>query len=337
MRRFLLGGLALPVALLFASAAAQAQTKVKFVLDWAVIGTHAPFAIALKDKLFEKRGLNVTIDRGFGTGDTINKVANGLYEFGFADPNLLLDYNAKNPDNKVTMVFLLYDGSQAAIVARKSVGIKTPKDLEGRKIGAPVGDNARTMFPTYADKAGVQSDKIEWVSVQPQIRDTMLVRGDVDAVAALEPTALLALKKLGANADDYVSFRYSQFMPELLGTGIIVSQRTIREKPELIRAFVAAVNDGMKAALADPKTAVASLSALDPLIDAGTELQRFQLGNEISMSNPDLKKNGLGNVTLERLQKSIEYVSKGMNIPMPENSKDIYNEEFLPPAADRKF
>jgi NitT/TauT family transport system substrate-binding protein len=334
-KRSLLCGLILLTMLL--PVAAQAQTKVKFVLDWAVIGTHAPFGIALKDKLFEKHGLTVTIDRGFGTGDTINKVANGLYEFGFADPNLLLDYNAKNPDNKVTMVLLLYDGSQSAIVARKSAGIKTPKDLEGKKLGAPVGDNSRTMFPTYAGKAGLDAGKIEWVSVQPQIRDTMLVRGDVDAVAALEPTALLALKKLGANSDEFVSFRYAQFLPELMGTGIIVSQQTIREKPELIRAFVASVIDGMKTALADPKTAVASLSALDPLVDVNTELERFQLGNDISMSNPSLKTSGLGTVTADRLQKSMQYVSTGMNVPMPSNPKDIYNEDFLPPVADRTF
>src|ERR1700753_381863 len=135
-RRLLRGWMILSMMVL--PAVAQAQTKVRFVLDWAVIGTHAPFGIALKDKLFEKHGLAVTIDRGFGTGDTINKVANGLYEFGFADPNLLLAYNAKSPDNKATMVLLLYDGSQAAIVARKSAGIKTPKDLEGKKLGAPV-------------------------------------------------------------------------------------------------------------------------------------------------------------------------------------------------------
>src|ERR1700744_3357229 len=101
MKRSLQGYLlALVLLILIAPFTARAETKVKFVLDWSVIGTHAPFAVALKNKLFEKHGLSVTIDRWLGSTDTINKVANGVYEFGFADPNLLLEYNSKNPDAK---------------------------------------------------------------------------------------------------------------------------------------------------------------------------------------------------------------------------------------------
>jgi NitT/TauT family transport system substrate-binding protein len=337
MKKLLHGSLLGLVLLMLVPAASQAETKVKFVLDWAVIGTHAPFAAALKNKSFEKRGLNVTIDRGYGTVDTINKVANDVYDFGFADPNVLLEYNSKNPDSKVTMVLLLYDGSQSAIVARKASGIKTPKDLEGKKIGAPSGDNTRQMLPVYARIAGFDAGKVEWMSVQPQIKDTMLVRGDVDAVATLEPTTLLAFKKLGANADDFVSFRYEKLMPELLGTGIIVSQRMIREKPDEIRAFVAAVVEGMKSALADPKAAVASLSVLDPLVDVDSELLRFQMGNEMSMANLNLKSSGLGTVTPERLRKSMEYLASGIKVPVPADLKEIYNQDFLPPASDRMF
>src|SRR5262249_19292315 len=150
-----------------------------------------------KNKSFEKRGLNVTIDRGYGSTDTINKVANGVYDFGFAHPNLLLQYNKKNPDAKISMVLLVYDGSQSAIVARKAAGISTAKDLEGKKIGAAAGDNTRVMLPTYAHIAGFDASKVNWISVQPQIKESMLLRGDVDAVATLEPTTMMAFKKLG--------------------------------------------------------------------------------------------------------------------------------------------
>src|ERR1700753_1714528 len=222
---------ALAAALALATGPVHAETaKVKFVLDWAVIGTHTPFSVALKNGIFQQHGLDVKIDRGYGSTDTISKVGNGSYEFGFADPNLLLQYNAKNPDAKVTMVLLLHDGSQAAVVARKASGITSPKDLEGKKIGGAAGDNSRMLFPIYAKLAGVDASKVEWATVQPQIKDTLLSQGNVDAVATLEPTTLLALKKYGENPDDYVSFRYSKYMPELLGTGVIVSERTIKER-----------------------------------------------------------------------------------------------------------
>jgi NitT/TauT family transport system substrate-binding protein len=337
MRSLRLGLLAATFAGIFAGSASAEATKVKFVLDWSVIGTHAPFAVAFKDGIFQKYGLDVKIDRGYGSTDTISKVGNGTYDFGFADPNLLLQYNAKNPDAKVTMVLLLHDGSQSAVVARKASGISSPKDLEGKKIAGAAGDNSRMLFPIYAKLAGVDASKVEWATVQPQIKDTLLSQGNVDAVATLEPTTLLALKKYGANPDDYVSFRYSKYMPELLGTGVIVSERTIKERPEIIREFVTATIEGMKYSLIHPKEAVATLSALDPLVDLDNEAARFKLGNDMAMSSPDLKRDGIGAVTPERLKKAVEYISTIANVPVPEDLKEIYNQDFLPPKADRLF
>lgn len=332
-----LGMLGIAFATLLAGSASAEATKVKFALDWSVIGTHTPFSVALKNGIFKKYGLDVKIDRGYGSTDTISKVGNGTYDFGFADPNLLLQYNAKNPDDKVTMVLLLHDGSQSAIVARKASGISSPKDLEGKKIAGAAGDNSRTLFPIYAKLAGVDDSKVEWTTVQPQMKDTLLSRGDVDAVATLEPTTLLALKKYGANPDEYVSFRFSKFMPELMGTGIIVSERTIKERPEVIRAFVASAIEGMKYSLAHPNEAVATLTVLDPMIDFDNELARFKMGNDIAMSNPELKTSGMGAVTPERLRKSVEYISVVAHVSPPADLKEIYNQDFLPSKADRMF
>ncbi len=329
---------ALAAALALATGPGHAETaKVKFVLDWSVIGTHTPFSVALKNGIFQQHGLDVKIDRGYGSTDTISKVGNGSYEFGFADPNLLLQYNAKNPDAKVTMVLLLHDGSQAAVVARKASGITSPKDLEGKKIGGAAGDNSRMLFPIYAKFVGVDPAKVEWVTVQPQIKDTMLSQGSIDAVATLEPTTLLALKKYGENPDDYVSFRYSKYMPELMGTGIIVSQATIKEHPQVIREFVDSVIEGMKYSLAHPKEAVATLSTLDPMVDLDNEAARFKMGNDMAMSNPQLKEEGIGAVTPERLQKAVGYISSIANQPPPADLKEIYDQDFLPPKADRLF
>lgn len=327
-------GLALSMA---ASASAMAQTPVKFVLDWTVIGTHAPFSVALDRKIFEKNGLAAKIDRGYGSVDTIGKVANGVYDFGFADPNLLVKYNHENPKAKVTMVLLVYDAGQSAIIARRASKIASPKDLEGKKIGAPPADNTRQMFSVYARAAGVDASKIEWVSATPALKDSLLFKGDVDAVASLEPTTLLALRKLGAKSDDYVSLRYGDFLPELLGTGVIVSQKTLKEKPELIRAFVKSVIEGEKLALADPEAASKTLTLLDPMADVATELVRFKLGVDMSMADPSLRKNGLGAVAPERLKKALGYMSETFEAPLPADLSEIYDQSFLPPVADRTF
>ena len=328
------------VALLAATSVTRvcaAETPVKFVLDWVVQGTHVPFSNALSKKMFDKEGLKVSIDRGYGSVDTISKVGNGVYDFGFADPNLILKYNHDNPDAKVTMVLLVYDGSESAIVARKSSGVAVPKDLEGKKIAAPPGDNTRQIFPVYAKAAGFDGSKVEWVSVQANVRDTLLVGGQVDAVAALETTVELNLQKLDAKPDDYVSLRFAKYLPELLGTGIIVSQKTIKERPDLIRAFLKGIIAGEQDAMAHPESAVPTLAALNPMADLKAEAQRFRSDASVNLQNPALKTSGLGAVDAERLRKSTEYMSQTFGVPMPADLSEIYDQRFLPPLAERQL
>ena len=334
MRRLLR---ALPLLSLLLPAAALADTPVKFVLDWVVIGMHAPFAAAKANKRFEAQGLNVTIDRGYGSGDTISKVGNGLYDAGYADPNLLLKWNHDNPEAKVVMVYLMWDGTQASIMTMKNTGIAKPKDLEGRSIGAPPGDNSRMMFPVYARATGIDEAKIKWVAAAPNMTNPMLYKGEVDSLATNEGTTFLALRKFGVPAEDIVPLRYSDALPELLGVGILVSEKTAKEKPEMVKALIRALVAGQEDTIAHPREAVAALRLLDPLADVDNELQRLNITFAVAMTNPTIKEHGLGAVTEDRMKRAIKAASDTFAVPAPADTQEIYNTSFLPPADQRPF
>src|SRR3984957_10430398 len=97
-RTVLLGGLQAGLMLLTSWRTAQAQsaTNVKFVVDFTYQGNHAIWGLALAQGMFSREGLNVTMDRGYGSGDTIVKVASGAYDIGFADVNAAVKFNALN-------------------------------------------------------------------------------------------------------------------------------------------------------------------------------------------------------------------------------------------------
>ena len=322
---------------LLAAAPARADTPVKFALDWFVIGYHAPFTDALAKKYYEQQGLKVSIDRGYGSGDTIAKVGNGLYDFGYADPNLLLKWNHDNPDARVTMVYLVWDGTQSAVMSMKSAGISKPEDLIGRKVGAPPSDNTRMMFPIFAKATGIDMNKINFISAQPNMTNTMLFEHQVDALTSLEGTTFLALRKFGVPADDIVAIRYSKYLPDLLGVGIIASEKTVAAKPELVKSFVRAVIAGEEDTIAHPKEAVSTLTLLDPLADLPNELIRLNITFETAMANPYIKAHGLGSIDPARLHKALTYAAEAFDAPVPTNTADIYNTSFLPPAADRPY
>lgn len=319
-------------------ARAQAPlVPVKFALDWVVIGTHLPYSAALSSGFFKENHLDVTIDRGYGSGDTISKVGNHLYDFGYADANLVMKWNHDNPDQPVVLVYLTYDGSQSSITVRRSVATK-PQQLEGHLIGAPPGDNTRLLFPVYARAAGFDPAKVRWASAQPNIENTMLFRGDVDALASQEPTTMLALEKLGANTKDFIGLRYSVYLPELLGSGVVTNAQMIAQHPDIVRAFVRAVIEGQKEVIADPAKYAQTLKLLSPLADPEQELRRYRMGMEMAMGRPGLGHEGLGTVSDARLHKVAEDLSQAFSIPVPKDlQKSLYDQRFLPPLAMRQF
>src|SRR5947209_17265224 len=136
--------LLLPCAL---TSSAYAQlTPVKFRLDWVWQAPQSIWTLAHERGYFKEEGLEVTIDRGYGGSDTVGSVASGAYDIAFSDINNAIEFNGKNPDHKVKCVFVVYDATLAAIITRKGNGIKTPKDLEGKVIGAPLTTGGRTLF-----------------------------------------------------------------------------------------------------------------------------------------------------------------------------------------------
>src|SRR5262249_56423508 len=67
-------------------------TDIKFTLDWKFEGPAAPFLVAIDKGHFKAEGLNVTIDTGNGSRDTITRIASGTYQMGFGDINALIEF-----------------------------------------------------------------------------------------------------------------------------------------------------------------------------------------------------------------------------------------------------
>jgi NitT/TauT family transport system substrate-binding protein len=208
---------------------AYAQTAIKFQLDWRFEGPAALFLHPAAKGYFKDAGLDVTIDSGNGSGGTVTRVASGTYDMGFADMAALMEFHANNPDapNKPVAVMMVYNNTPAAVLALKKSGITKPADLNGKKLGAPVFDAGRKAFPIF-EKANNVSN-VAWTSMDPPLRETMLVRGDIDAITGFSFTSLLNLEARGVKAEDVVIMPYADYGVKLYGNAIIASPKLIRE------------------------------------------------------------------------------------------------------------
>ena len=237
-----LGG-ATVVALALGSLPAQAQTPIKFTLDWVFQGPTAPFLVALEKGYYKAEGLDVTMDPGQGSAGAVQRVATGAYQIGFADVNSTIEYNAKNPGKEVLCVFMAYDFAPFGVYALKKSGIKGPKDLEGKKLGAPVFDASFRLFPAFAKMNGIT--KWEHVNLTPQLREQSLVQGTVDFISGHYFSSMLDLKARGVKFDDIVAMRYVDFGMDVYGNGIVISPEMAKDE-KAVKGFIAATHQGLE-------------------------------------------------------------------------------------------
>ena len=333
-RRQCLGAAALLTAAAAAPSWAQGSTPIKFQLDWRFEGPAALFLQPVAKGYFKQAGLNVTVDAGNGSGGAVTRVASGAYDMGFADLAALMEFHANNPDapNKPVAVMMVYNNTPAAVFALKKSGITKPADLGGKKLGAPVFDAGRRGFPIFAKVNGVKD--VAWTSMDPPLRETMLVRGDVDAITGFGFTSLLNLEARGVKPADVVLMPYADHGVKLYGNAIIASQKLLKENPGAIKAFLAAFTKGAKEVMANPTAAIDYVKQRDGIVNVPMEVRRLQLAIDTVIASPDARAEGFGQIVPSRLSLMASQVSDAYGTKTRVNPDAVWNGSFLPSKAE---
>jgi NitT/TauT family transport system substrate-binding protein len=324
-------GIAVPMV---TAAPAAAETKLKMILNWKYQGPQGWFFLAQDRGYFKKAGIDIVMDQGKGSGAPIPLVASGTYDVGFGDINALIQFAALKPAEAPIAVYVMYNQPPFTIAVRADSAIKTPKDLEGKTLGGAAGDGALKLFPAFCKVAKIDCTTIKTTNFQPSLREQMLMSKQVDGAFGYVNTIRFSAKLMHVPEKDIRYIKYGDFGMDLYSNGIIVSKKLAKEHPEVVKGLIAAINQGVKDALADPAAAIDAVAKREPLIKKDVERERFDATLQDEMNSPEIAKIGLGNIDKARLKKAIDILVDAQKLPRTPTVDEVFTDKFMPPLSE---
>jgi len=271
------------LAMLAAPSIALAQDAVTFRLNWYMGGLHVPFYYGKERGFYKEEGIDLTINEGRGSANTVQVVAAGSDTFGLADSSSVIATAARGAEVKSVMSLLNSTGF--SVVSLASAGIKTPKDLEGKKFAVSPGDPLGQLFRALAAHNKLDMSKITFVQVDPAAKVVSVLEKRVDALLGGADDQFFLIKYRG---EEPAALRFADHGANIVGMTILTQEATIKNKADLVRRFVKATARSWEEAKKNPEAAVDATMKIKPDLNRASQLDQLKVDIEL-LDSPNSK------------------------------------------------
>ena len=241
---------------------AQPAQKVTLRLDWTVLGYHAPFYYGRALNLYREAGIELDIQEGKGSSNSISLVGHGSDDFAFADATTAARLSGEGLPVKTVMG--VFRKSTLSIFFPRSKNVTTGKDLKGKTISFCPGDGLTVYLTAYMELVGLARDDVKTAMVDCSAKYVAIPQGLADGVASYGTAGRALLAKV--NVPESTKLDYADAGMTLPSHGIVANTKKIEGQADLVRRFVRATTRAWEAALADPDKAFAAQIAAVPLL-----------------------------------------------------------------------
>jgi NitT/TauT family transport system substrate-binding protein len=233
---------------------AFAADAVSFRLNWYLSGWMAPFYYGQQEGYYRDEGIDLTLSEGRGSGVTIQLIGAKTDMFGFADSSTMMVAVTKGvPIKSVASILNVND---ASVISLAGKGVKSAKDLEGKRIATTPGDSTTATFPALLAVNKLDRSKVTLVQVDPTAKPLAVMEGRADALLGGASDQPFVIQAKGFKTEHMT---FAQLGVSLLGFSLITHNDLIRDNPDLVRRFVRATSRAWEAARKDPEAVMPAL------------------------------------------------------------------------------
>jgi NitT/TauT family transport system substrate-binding protein len=313
------------ISVLLVPAAVFAQEKIVALMNFTIQGDHGPFYMAKDRGYFKQAGLDVDIQRGFGSGDTVKKIVAGAADIGFADPVPVIQAVAEGQQVKAIMGGYMQEPC-ALYATAEGANIKSPKEMEGRSIGGPPGDICIILLQPVMERAGADFSKVKVQNMDAPTRIPLLAAGKIDAAGSFSEKEVLFEKAIKSANKTMVTWPYSKYIEKY--SVMTIAGSKMLAKPETLRKFTLALLRGYEDAIKDPAAAAATILKAHPEFDRDYIVASAKTIDRV-VWDPTTKSKGLGVLDARKMQSTIDLTAKYWKLPKQPAPAEIYTNEFI--------
>jgi len=308
---------------------AIAAQEATVMLNWFQLADHSPLYLARERGYYEDEGIDLSIVRGYGSGDTAKKIDLEQAEFGISDVPTVLTAISKDAD--LVIVGMVYDKAANNIFFYKDSGIEAVEDLVGRSIAAPPGDSHRFLWPALARHHGIDPESVTLVNVKPEGKQAIVAARNADAAFDLYTSYPIWEKVLGEG--NVGNLLFAGHGIALYGHGYIVNEALTEESPELIEGFLRATYRGWQDAYHEREAAIEAMMKHVSGIDKEAYLAHFDLVLDLVITERS-HEHGLGWILPELMQETHDITHSGGQMDKKLEPLDPYWSNAFSPKLE---
>jgi NitT/TauT family transport system substrate-binding protein len=303
-----------------AETASESLTAINLGASYIPSVQFTPYYVAHDKGFFADEGLDVQLEYGY-ENDFVALTGQGKFQFALASGDQVILARAQGLP--IVYVMKWYQRYPVGVMSLADSGIRTPKDLEGHKVGISgmfgadlAGWNA-LVYANQLDQERIDLESIGFTKAEA------LSQGTVDATVCYVNNEPVQLRQSGYDVNlmevsDYV---------DMVSNGIITNETVMRDDPELIRRLVRGFLRGLEYSLDNPDEAFdIARRAVPEITDENAAVHRAVLEASMGLWRSDQP----GYSSPQAWQATLEMMLATGLVDADLSADSMYSNDFLP-------